>query len=278
MEKEMKVLYSNSINMINMSNERFMNLFLINISVDGKTIPFVFDTGASITVISESVADSAGAVSLSDSVIVGGNTGKTETVSKSIVPTFKIGNNTVENLSVVVVPDNKLDFGHDEEGNSLRVNGFLGWDVISKFKWTIDPYRRNYIVEEPAWSESKERLYWDNMPIINAQYDNNHMYFGFDTGNTESMFSKEFIPFLKNKQEKKDEIAGVGEVIEEDVYLVESIKFSISNKSIKLKNISVLKRDVFPTKDFKIMGLLAADIAQNYKCIIDFTNHDFQLI
>lgn len=203
MEKEMKVLYSDSANMINMSKERFANLFLIDILVYNKTIPFVFDTGASITVISESVADSAGAISSSDSVIVGGNTGETETVSKSIVPTFKIGNNTVEKLSVVVVPDDKLDFGYDEEGNSLRVNGFLGWDVISKFKWTIDPHRRNYTVEEPEWNESKERLYWDNMPIINAQYGNNHMHFGFDTGNTESMFSKEFIPFLKNKQEKK---------------------------------------------------------------------------
>lgn len=45
-----------------------------------------------------------------------------------------------------------------------------------------------------------------------------------------------------------------------------------------VKNISVLKRDVFQTKDFKVMGLLAADILQNYKCIIDFINHDFQLI
>lgn len=278
MEKKMKVLYSDSVNMIDMSKERFMNLFLINISIDGKMIPLVFDTGASITAISQSVAGSVGAISSSDSVTVGGNTGKTETVSKSIIPTFNIGNNTVENLSVIVVPDNKLDFGFDEEGNSLRVNGFLGWDIISNFKWTIDPHTRQYTVEEPEWSESKELLYWDNMPIVNVQYDNHNMYFGFDSGNTESMFSKEFIPFLKTKQEKMDEIAGVGGVIEEDVYLVNSIKLNISNKRIELNNVSVLKRDVFPTINFKVMGLLAADTIQNHKCIIDFTNHDFQLI
>ena len=278
MEKKMNILYSDSTNTINMSKERFMNLFLINILVDDKSIPLVFDTGASITAISESVADSIGTLSLSESVIVVGNTGKTETVSKSIIPTFGVGNNSIENLSVIVVPDNKLDFGLDEEGNSLRVNGFLGWDVISSFKWTIDPHRRNYIVEKPKRSESKEQLYWDNMPIINVQYDNDHMYFGFDSGNTESMFSKQFIPHLKIKQEKMDEIAGVGGIIEEEVYLVKRIKLSISNENIELKNISVLKRDIFPTTDFKVMGLLAADIIQNHKCIIDFINHDFQLI
>ncbi|SCG82755.1 hypothetical protein DW1_1182 [Proteiniborus sp. DW1] len=278
MVKNMKILYSDSIDMINMTNERFMNLFLINILANGKTIPFVFDTGASITAISESIADSVGAISSSDLVTVGGNTGMTETVSKSIIPTFKIGKNTVENLSVIVVPDNKLDFGFDEDGNSLRVNGFLGWDVISNFKWTIDPHARKYIVEKPELTDNKDQLYWDNMPIINVQYDNHNMYFGFDTGNTESMFSKEFTPFLKTKQEKKDEIAGIGGVIEEDVYLIDNIKLNISNKSIEIKNISVLKRDVFPTKNFKVMGLLAADIVQNHKCIIDFMNHDFQLI
>lgn len=88
------------------------------------------------------------------------------------------------------------------------------------------------------------------------------------------MFSKEFIPFLEVKENKIDEIVGVGGVIEKEVYFAYSINFGIRNKSIELNKISVLKRDVFPTKDFKVMGLLVADI-QNYKCII---NHDFQLI
>ncbi len=278
MRKEIKVLYSDSTNMINMSKERFINLFLINIIINNKKIALVFDTGASITAISESVSDSIGAVPLNDPVTVGGNTGRTELVYKSIIPDFKIENNTIKNLNVIVVPDKKLDFGYDEEGNSLRVNGFLGWDVIKKFKWIIDTQSRTYTIEKPEITENKKLLYWDNMPIINVQYKNNNMYFGFDSGNTESMFSKEFIPFLKTKQQKIDKIAGAGGVMEEDVFLVNSINLKISNKNIELKNISVLKRDAFPTTDFKVMGLLAADIMKKHKCIIDFINHDFQLI
>lgn len=278
MEKEMEILYSENTTVINMSKEGFANLFLINISIDEKTIPFIFDTGASISAISESVAKDIRVVFLSDSVIVGGNTNKTKTIPKITIPKFKIGNNTIKNLSVIVVPDDKLDFGFNKEGNSLKINGFLGWDIISNFKWTIDPHKKIYKIEEPKLSVSKELLYWDNMPIINVQYDNHNMYFGFDSGNTESMFSKEFIPFLITQHEKTDEIAGVGGIIREDVYFVNSIKLSVSNKNIELKNMSVLNRDVFLTKDFKVMGLLAADIIQNYKCIIDSINHDLQLI
>lgn len=275
--KKMKVLYSDSKDSINMSKERFVNLFLIDIIVGDKTIPLIFDTGGSITAISKSVADSIGAVILPDSVKVGGNTGNTLEVSKRIMPTFIIGNNTIENSTVIVAPDKQFDFGLDEKGNSLKIYGVLGWDIISKFKWTIEPHTRSFSIEQPKLSESKELLYWDNMPIINVQHNNQNMYFGFDSGNTETMFSKNFIPFIKTKQEKIDDIAGVGGRVEENVYLVDKIKLRISNKDIELNNISALKRDIFPTKEFKIMGLLAADIIQNHKCIIDFTNHDFQL-
>ncbi len=278
MDKEMKVLYSDSTNLINMSKEKFMNLFLIDISVDGETIPFVFDTGATITVISESVANSVNTIILPDTVRAGGNTGSVESFSKRKISTFNIGNNSVEDLSVIVVPDKQLHFGIDKEGNDLSVSGFLGWDIISKFKWTIDPIGRTYTIEKPKWYENKQRLYWDNMPIINAQYDNHHMYFGFDSGNTESTFSKEFIPYLKDRQKRIDDIAGVGEKIEEEVYEIKGIELKVSNKNIELRNISVLKRDVFPTTQFKVTGLLAADIIQKHKCVIDFINQDFQLI
>ncbi len=278
MYKEMTISYSDKINVINMPKERLMNLFLINIIIDEESIPLVFDTGASITVISESLAKSVETILLSDSITAGNNTGKNETFFRSIIPKLRIGDNTIENLSLVVLSDDKLDFGIDDRGNRLIVNGFLGWDVIKNFKWTIDPDKKTYTVEKPKFYENKGLLYWDNMPIINVKYSTNQMYFGFDSGNTESMFSKEFIPFLETQEENTDEIVGIGGTVKEDVYLVNNIKLNISNKEIRLNNISALKRDLFPTKDFKVMGLLAADILQNYKCIIDFTNQDFQLI
>ncbi len=278
MNKEIKIKYSESKDTINMSKDQFVNLFLIDIVINGNPIPLLFDTGGSKTVIRKSLAEKMSLSVLSDSVKAGGNTGKIETFSTGVIPILKVGNNSISNLNVIIVPDSQLDFGFDEEGNSLKINGVLGWDVISSFKWVIDPHTRTYSIEKPKANKSKELLYWDNMPIINVKYDNRQMYFGFDSGNTESMFSKEFIPLMKTKKERIDKIAGINEMLEEEVYLLESIKINISNKDIVLNNISVLKRDIFPAKEFKVMGLLAADIIQNHKCVIDFTNNEFQLI
>lgn len=278
MIKEMKIKYSKSIDTINMSKDQFINLFLIDIVINGNSIPLLFDTGGGKSVISKSLAESMGLNVLYDSIKAGGNTGKIQNFSTGVIPILKIGNSLISNLNVIIIPDDQLDFGFDEEGNSLKINGVLGWDVISRFKWVIDPHTRTYSIEKPKRYINKEQLYWDNMPIINVKYDDRQMYFGFDSGNTESMFSKDFIPLMKNKNEKTDKIAGVNEMIKEEVYLVKSIKINISNKDIVLNNISVLKRDIFPAKEFKVMGLLAADIIQNHKCVIDFTNNEFQLI
>ena len=138
--------------------------------------------------------------------------------------------------------------------------------------------RRDFTIYAPVKSEPKASLYWDNMPIIKAIHNNNLMYFGLDTGNTESMLGKEFIPFLESLQERSDILVGVGGTSDENVYLAEDIQLNIGDAFIQLKDISVLKRDVFPTNNFKVMGLLAADIIQNHKFIIDYANQDFQIL
>lgn len=261
-----------------MSKDEFLNLFLIDVVINGKTIPLLFDTGGSKTAISKSLSEQVSLSISSNSVNAGGNTGKVDTFSMGIVTKLEIGNNSINNLNVIIIPDNQLDFGCDDKGNTLRINGILGWDVISSFKCTIDPHSRTYSIEKPKPSENKNLLFWDNMPIIRVKYGEHNIHFGFDSGNTESVFSKEFIPLMQNKEEKKDKIVGITEVIEEDAYLIKKIRFNISNKNIELNNISVLKRNIFPTKEFNVMGLLAADIIQDHKCVIDFMNNNFQLL
>lgn len=36
--------------------------------------------------------------------------------------------------------------------------------------------------------------------------------------------------------------------------------------------------EIFPANNFKVMGLLTADIIQNHKFTIDYVNQDFQIL
>ena len=196
----------------------------------------------------------------------------------SVISSLKIGNTQIENIAVVAVDDENLDFGVDENENKLIVNGFLGWDIIQNFKWTIDGKNKIFTMEKPFNSvDKKGNLDWDNMPIIEAKFNDKPMFFGFDMGNTESMFSQSFIPFLEIKKVKTDIITGVDGVVEE-VLVAKNIDITIENQIINLNNISVLNRDIFPTKKYQVMGLLAADIIQNSKCIIDYPGRYFKII
>ena len=69
----MKINYCEETEVIEMSKTKFGNLFLIDISFEDRTIPFVFDTGASITVISKSVSKLIGATPTEDTIVGGGN-------------------------------------------------------------------------------------------------------------------------------------------------------------------------------------------------------------
>jgi hypothetical protein len=84
----------------------------------------------------------------------------------------------------MVVEDSMLDFGFDFEGNSIKVNGFLGWDVIQHFCW----------------------------------------------------------------------------------------------KLVRINDVIILDRDVFPTDHMEVFSLLASDILMNKVVIIDYPNRKFSLI
>lgn len=275
---KMKIIYTKAPQTIKMSNKCIANLFLIDVLIGTRKIPFVFDTGASLTVISKSISESVGAVALDGLIAGGGNANIRISGSKRFIDSMQIGEAKIYNLPVAVLPDESLDFGLDEDGNEIKVNGFLGWDIIQHFKWTIDCLNGLFIIEQPIESEDKGALFWDNMPIIIAKYSGQPMYFGFDTGNTESMFSQHFIPYLETKQEKIDTLTGVDGVVEENVLVANHTELAVGKKVIELNDSSVLKRDIFPTQKYKVMGLLGADIIQNKRCVIDYLNHSFEIM
>lgn len=275
----MKINHSEEKEEIKLSNTKFENLFVVDVCFGDEIVPFIFDTGASITAISKSVSKLIGAVPTGDSVIGRGNINTSISLDKSRINSCKIGSTIIENISVLVVNDENLDFGLDESGNRLMVNGFLGWDIIQNFKWTIDHKSESIIIEKSTdLIDIEGCLDWDNMPIIQAEFNNIQMFFGFDTGNTESMFSSNFIPFLNTDKRRKDIIAGVEGVSESEVFIAENIDLIIGDEAIRLNNISILERDIFPSKKYDVMGLLAADIIQDYKCVIDYPGKVFKLI
>ena len=91
------------------------------------------------------------------------------------------------------------------------------------------------------------------------------------------MFSQDFLSLLGAYSKGTDVISGVDGISKEEVCLISEVELNISGKPVELRDISVLKRDLFPTENVDVYGLLAADILQQHKCSLDFVNGVFQL-
>lgn len=269
----MKIKYGIEPQVLETVDKKIANLPLINVEVNKIKIPMVFDTGASMTIINESTLKNASIVRDGKEVVGAGNLGAKISSNTKIIEEIRIGNIIISDLEVIVVEDSRLDFGADEHGNDLKIDGFIGWDVIQNFSWKIDRTNNDIEVSTSAQTDMDKNLFWDNMPIISVNIDSEESHFGFDTGNTESILGSNFDATLRKTYFEKELMVGIDgrEVIE--VEKLETLSLKVCDNEIELKNVTMLDRDVFPTTKYKVQGLLGADLIENRVLWIDYRSN-----
>ncbi len=104
---------------------------------------FIIDTGASVTVIDRNTPFSHEAIADVPEINSGGVSGRIEEVKLVNLPTFQIGDYTIENLHAAVID---LDYVNTlyEKQLRRRISGLLGSDFLVKFKAVID-YENKYL-------------------------------------------------------------------------------------------------------------------------------------
>lgn len=276
----MQIDYSDIPDVFKISDEVIANLLLVDLCNEENKVPFVFDTGASITVMNETTANLFGAELTEDNIIGGGNSGDTIAANIFTLKCIKVGRTVLRDLEIAVVPDKALDFGTDDNGKDIDINGFLGWDIIQNFRWYYDSKSRRFRIEKSKQENTSVNANmeeWDNMPIIHANINGRNELFGFDTGNTESTIGDKLFPIFQGVKEIKDKFVGIGGVKEERVLKIDDVELKIGTELVNLRNISAINRSVFPTDNKDISGLLGIDIVQGRNWVLDYNNRIFEI-
>ena len=132
---------------------------IIRITINNNEYSFVFDTGASMTCISDKVVKKE---KLSIQASTNYIEGMANNVSFTNITTLKIENLLIENIKAIILPENNLSF------QILGIDGIIGANILDKFIVTFNAQFKNIIISKNSpknmnWEPMKS---WDGIPLI----------------------------------------------------------------------------------------------------------------
>ncbi len=232
----------------------------LKVEINGDSDGFIFDTGANLSVITESAARRFQMKVIPAGIKVDAITGASVMADLAVCKKMTLGNITVENAVFLVFPDSALAFPQI----SYQIHGILGFPVIESFKeiqMTKDGY---FIVPEKETAVSAP----SNMAIdgLTPMIGMDGMHFSFDTGAERSMLYYPY--YLKNKQlidqnykTAPISFGGAGGTKTYNGAEIEAV-FHILDKKVTLNKVSVLKENF---GKHKVYGNIGQDVINSFQ-------------
>ena len=131
-----------------LSSSSFANLLFVNVQIGDVRATALFDTGAGMTVIAQSLLRRLRAAPEKEVLRAGNNNGVVRGLQTAVIPNIRLGNVCMENCKVLVTDD--ADFAlSDENGRIFPAEMLLGWDVISRYRWSYSAKDKSLSVSLP---------------------------------------------------------------------------------------------------------------------------------
>ncbi|MDR2235292.1 MAG: retropepsin-like domain-containing protein [Chryseobacterium sp.] len=237
----------------------------LKVTINGNSADFIFDTGANLSVMTESAARRFGMNIIPAGIKVDAITGASVTAGLAVCKKMTMGNITVENAVFLVFPDTALAFPQI----SYQINGILGFPVIESFK-EVQMTRDGYFIvpKEETKINAPSNMAIDGLtPMIEMD----GMHFSFDTGAERSMLYYPY--YLKNKpsiDQKKTVSISLGGAGGTKTYQGAEIRatFHILDQEVTLDQLNVLKENF---NKHHVYGNIGQDVISRFqKLILNF--------
>lgn len=209
-------------------------LMTVPVTCHGKQQSFIFDTGASASFVTESVAKNLNLTILSDTILLNGN----QKGLQAYIDSLQIGDIVCRNMIVYVGLNNPLD--------TLvgGVDAVLGMDFIKAVGETQILFDRQQIVfpSQPATSTAQSNIFLDGTLIMQVRKGEVPLSFIFDTGcTTAELYSDYYTKFTTevNAVAEPDTITtgAYGTITTSPILLLPELTFMIGETSVTIDEI-----------------------------------------
>jgi len=244
----------------------------IPFSVNGMQATYWFDTGANLSIMSESEAKRLKLQVQDIAATMGVMTGERVGFRLAVANDLRIAFVHLKNVVFLVFPDDQAPFNQQPSGS----RGLLGLPVLlglQTFAWEGKKFE---IHPKPLGAVSKADLCFDgNYPVVQVGFGNRKLAFTLDTGASNTDLYPPFAsvaPEMIRTAEKTSsyKMEGVGSTKNLDAAILPLVNFTIGGFPVVLKPAGVLLKPTLETSKF-FAGNLGIDLLQQaHRVTFDF--------
>jgi predicted aspartyl protease len=235
------------------------------ISINGVQATYWFDTGADVSVLSESEAKRFGLRVLAVAIKLGGLAGAQTDSRVAIADEVSIGSIRLRHVAFLVLSDDQPPFNESRPGEA----GLLGIPVLlalQRFVWEAD---RRFAINPKASHKGlphADLCFDGHHPVAGIEFENRSLAFTLDTGATNTdlypPFAATFPKFIQAAAKTDSRrTEGVGGARNTDAAILPSVHFSIGRFPVVLRPAGVLLTHTTETSKF-FYGNLGIDLLQ----------------
>jgi len=231
-----------------------MGLFQVPLAAGAYTGSWIVDSGANLSVISQSVAERMGIELSSATGTVEGGSGAAVPIHTGVIPELRLGAAVLHNVPVLVAADPDLTFPEI----AYRVEGSLGLPVLAALgRFTVYRDGRIHFGGETIASD-KDRfphnLFLEKFaPVIAADFGLGDQLFTIDTGAIRTILSAAFYRESKpvnSAQLVELQLMGAGGTLVSPAYQVHDVEAKLGGGCAQLQSVQVLTQPIGRADEF----------------------------
>lgn len=258
-----------------------IGLLQLPVSRGTDTCDLVFDTGANVSVITESSAKKLHMRVYPVKLDLGaGTTGQTVQSSLAVADSLWLGPILLRHVIFLLLPDSMLEF----KQAGYRQQGIIGEPLMAQLRqMSFYQEGRLEIPLNPLTNQDSNMALDGAMPIVEYTVNGQHLPFRFDSGASTSIlyepFYKRFEKLIRTSGKPYQlRTGGVGGTINTaEAFKLPDIIFNVNSKSFTIPEISVRTTPVGSEPDL-FYGNMGLDIFGNFqKLTIDFVSMSLQV-
>lgn len=226
----------------------------------------IFDTGANLSTIAESLAKKLKLKIIEAQIDVGSITGEKVKANLAVAEKIKLGNVVIENVVFLVFPDKALYI----EPIPFQINGILGFPPIAALREITWTKKKEILIPLKTQRQTEQNLALNNLtPLIEGHYQGKRLIFGFDTGASNSSFYQPFFKAFETEiskigTEKLEKISGVGGTKEITAYLLKDFKINFAGKEATFPKVAVLTEKTIDLSQY-VYGNIGRDLIDQFE-------------